>query len=57
MVRFDENTKIVAVEGSHAVGKTKFAQELADELEMLYMPRTDMDFYYKSPYGVDLRCK
>ena len=30
--RFNENTKIVVVEGAHAVGKTAFAQELAGML-------------------------
>lgn len=54
--RFDENTKLLVVEGAHAVGKTKFAKELAEELEMLYMPTVTMDMLYKSPYGhADLR--
>ncbi len=55
-LRFDENTKLVVVEGAHAVGKSKFAQELAEDLGMKYMPRITMDDKYKSPYGkVDLR--
>jgi len=33
-LRFDENTKIIVVEGAHGVGKSKFAQELAEELDM-----------------------
>lgn len=53
--RLDENSKIIAVEGPIAAGKSKFAQELADELEMLYMPQPTMDYIYKNPYGYDLR--
>lgn len=36
--RFDENSKLIVIEGPIAAGKSKFAKELADELEMLYMP-------------------
>lgn len=55
-LRFDENTKVVVVEGAHAVGKTKFAKELAEELGMKYHPAPNMDMFFKSPYGkVDIR--
>lgn len=36
--RLDENSKIIVVDGPIASGKSKFAKELADELEMLYLP-------------------
>lgn len=36
--RLDENSKVIVVEGPIAAGKSKFAKELADELEMLYLP-------------------
>lgn len=53
--RFDENTKLIVVEGAHAVGKTDFAKELADEFGMHFMPPVTMDGYYKDGYGNDLR--
>uniref|UniRef100_A0A1B0CQN1 NADH dehydrogenase [ubiquinone] 1 alpha subcomplex subunit 10, mitochondrial n=1 Tax=Lutzomyia longipalpis TaxID=7200 RepID=A0A1B0CQN1_LUTLO len=53
--RFDENTKIIAVEGPLAAGKSKFAKELADELEMHYIPEANMDMYYINSYGFDAR--
>lgn len=43
------------VEGPIAAGKSKFAQELANELEMLYMPEANMDLIYINPYGYDMR--
>lgn len=54
-LRFDENTKLIMVDGAHAVGKSQFAQELAEELEMLYMPKITMDNYYINQYGEDAR--
>ncbi len=55
-LRFDENTKVVVVEGAHAVGRNNFAKELAEELGMKHFPRVTMDMLYKSPYGeIDLR--
>jgi len=53
--RFDENSKLIVVDGAHAIGKSKFAQELAEELDMVYYayPRAE-DFLINS-YGVDLR--
>ncbi|KAL7730376.1 hypothetical protein ACLKA6_016610 [Drosophila palustris] len=53
--RFDENSKVICVEGPIAAGKTKFAQELAAELDMLYYPAVDLDLYYINPYGYDMR--
>jgi len=53
--RFNENTKIVVVEGAHAVGKTAFAQELAEQLDMKYFPHVTMDEIYVNYYGDDLR--
>lgn len=54
-LRFDENSKLVVVEGAHAVGKTKFAKELAEELEMLYMPNPAVTSMAVNAYGDDLR--
>lgn len=53
--RFDENSKIIVVDGPIAVGKTAFAKSLAEELDMLYMPEANMDMYYINDYGYDLR--
>uniref|UniRef100_A0A646QDH4 NADH dehydrogenase [ubiquinone] 1 alpha subcomplex subunit 10, mitochondrial n=1 Tax=Hemiscolopendra marginata TaxID=943146 RepID=A0A646QDH4_9MYRI len=53
--RFDENTKLLVVEGSIASGKSAVAKQLADELDMLYMPEVTMDMKYINEYGYDLR--
>ncbi|EDV94406.1 NADH dehydrogenase [ubiquinone] 1 alpha subcomplex subunit 10, mitochondrial [Drosophila grimshawi] len=53
--RFDENSKVICVEGPIAAGKTKFAQELAAELDMQYYPAVDLDLIYINPYGYDMR--
>ena len=37
------------------LGKTKFCQELADELDMLFVPGASMEEFYINPYGYDLR--
>lgn len=42
--RFDENSKIIVVDGPIASGKSKFAKELAGELEMLYLPEVGQIF-------------
>ncbi|XP_058118619.1 NADH dehydrogenase [ubiquinone] 1 alpha subcomplex subunit 10, mitochondrial [Anopheles ziemanni] len=53
--RFDENTKVVVVDGPIAAGKSAFAKELATELEMKYFPEVTMDNYYINSYGYDMR--
>lgn len=53
--RLHENSKIVCVEGPIAAGKSKFAKELAEELEMLYVPEANMDLIYINSYGYDMR--
>lgn len=53
--RFDENTKIIVVEGPIAAGKTAFAKSLAEDLDMLHMPEITMDDLYINSYGYDLR--
>lgn len=47
--------QIICVEGPVAAGKTKFAKELAEKLDMYHMPQTSMDDLYINPYGYDLR--
>ncbi|GAB6023800.1 NADH dehydrogenase (Ubiquinone) 1 alpha subcomplex [Chamberlinius hualienensis] len=53
--RFDENTKLLVVEGNIAAGKTTFAKELAEQLDMLYLPEVTADMEYINAYGHDLR--
>nr|XP_022902898.1 NADH dehydrogenase [ubiquinone] 1 alpha subcomplex subunit 10, mitochondrial [Onthophagus taurus] len=53
--RFTENTKVIVVEGPLAAGKSKFAKELADELEMKYYPEANLDMWYINDYGFDTR--
>lgn len=53
--RFDENTKLIIVEGNIAAGKSKFAKELADDLGMLYVPEACGDLIYINEYGFDTR--
>ncbi|KAK9711472.1 Deoxynucleoside kinase [Popillia japonica] len=53
--RLDENSKLIVVEGPVAAGKSKFAQELADELEMLYFPEANLDMIFTNEYGYDLK--
>ncbi|XP_047101221.1 NADH dehydrogenase [ubiquinone] 1 alpha subcomplex subunit 10, mitochondrial [Schistocerca piceifrons] len=53
--RFDDNSKIVVVEGPPAAGKTAFASALATDLDMLHLPEVTMDMHYINPYGYDMR--
>ncbi|XP_037796182.1 NADH dehydrogenase [ubiquinone] 1 alpha subcomplex subunit 10, mitochondrial-like [Penaeus monodon] len=53
--RFDENSKIIVVDGPIAAGKTKFAKEVAEELDMLFVPGANMDMVYINSYGYDMR--
>lgn len=54
-LRFDQNSKVVVVEGPVAVGKTEFAAQLAKELDMKHYPEPNMDYHYIRPTGVNLR--
>lgn len=53
--RFDENSKIIVVEGPVAAGKTKFAKELAEDLGMLYLPEANQDMLLTNDYGYNLK--
>ncbi|KAE8750317.1 hypothetical protein FOCC_FOCC002877 [Frankliniella occidentalis] len=53
--RFNENTKVLVVDGPIAAGKSTFAKQLAEELDMLYFPEADLDMEYINAYGYDLR--
>lgn len=53
--RFDENSKVIVVEGPVASGKTQFAAALAAELNMKHFPEANMDIHYIRPNGCNLR--
>lgn len=53
--RWDENTKVIVVEGNIASGKTTFAKKLADELGMKYVPEPSFEDMYIDRYGYDYR--
>lgn len=47
--------QIIVVDGPVAAGKTKFAKQLATELEMIYLPEANLDMVYINSYGYNLR--
>lgn len=53
--RFDENSKLIVVEGPPAAGKGALAKELAEELGMAYFPAPTQAEEYINHYGYDLR--
>jgi NADH dehydrogenase (ubiquinone) 1 alpha subcomplex subunit 10 len=53
--RFNDNTKVIVVEGPPGLEKSKFAKEFAEEFGMLYVPGASMDDWYINSYGYDLR--
>jgi len=54
--RFDENTKIIVIDGPPTGNKEAFGRYLADQLDMKYQPDADLDMFNLDEYGVDLRC-
>lgn len=53
--RLDDNSKVIVIEGPPTAGKAKLAQQLADELDMVYLPPPTFDELYINEYGYDLR--
>lgn len=53
--RFTANSKMIVVEGPPALGKTEFAKNLAEELDMKFVPGFTMEDYYINDYGYDMR--
>uniref|UniRef100_A0A6A7FQ76 NADH dehydrogenase [ubiquinone] 1 alpha subcomplex subunit 10, mitochondrial n=2 Tax=Hirondellea gigas TaxID=1518452 RepID=A0A6A7FQ76_9CRUS len=53
--RFDENSKILVVDGPPSGNKAKLAMGIAEELDMMYMPGANLDERYINKYGYDLR--
>ncbi|XP_017758984.1 PREDICTED: NADH dehydrogenase [ubiquinone] 1 alpha subcomplex subunit 10, mitochondrial isoform X2 [Eufriesea mexicana] len=54
-LRYDDNSKLIIVEGPPAVGKTKLCEEIAKEYGLLYMPPPTHDEIFINPYGFDVR--
>lgn len=55
LARFDENSKLIIVEGPVNSGKNEVAKKIAEEFELKYMPSPTMDDLYINAYGYDLR--
>jgi len=53
--RFNDNSKLLVIDGPPALGKTEAAKAIAEELDMLFVPGYTMDNYYINGYGFDLR--
>ncbi|RWS28018.1 NADH dehydrogenase [ubiquinone] 1 alpha subcomplex subunit 10-like protein [Leptotrombidium deliense] len=53
--RWDENSKVIAVDGPIGVGKEKFAKQLAEMCGMKYVPEPDMNAICYDDYGFDMR--
>lgn len=53
--RWDENSKIIIVDGLPGVGKSRFATELADKLGMRHMQEVSSDQIYINRSGFDYR--
>ncbi|GFT31619.1 NADH dehydrogenase 1 alpha subcomplex subunit 10, mitochondrial [Nephila pilipes] len=53
--RFDENTKVIVVDGNIASGKGAFAKELAEAFDMHFVPEPTLEKIYLTAYGYDLR--
>lgn len=53
--RMNDNSKVVVVEGPIAAGKSKLAEKLAEEFDMIYLPPPTFDEFYINEYGYDIR--
>ncbi|KAG8180212.1 hypothetical protein JTE90_016489 [Oedothorax gibbosus] len=52
---FDENTKIIVVDGQIGAGKSEFTKALAEAFDMKYIPEPTVDVFYTTENGYDLR--
>uniref|UniRef100_A0A131YSV2 NADH dehydrogenase [ubiquinone] 1 alpha subcomplex subunit 10, mitochondrial n=1 Tax=Rhipicephalus appendiculatus TaxID=34631 RepID=A0A131YSV2_RHIAP len=53
--RFDENTRLIVVEGNIASGKSALAKTIAEEFELKHVPEVCLDNFYVDDYGFDCR--
>lgn len=54
-LRYDDNTKLIVVDGPPAVGKTKLCEQIAKDFGFLYMPAPTHDEIFINYYGFDIR--
>lgn len=53
--KFNENSKLIQIEGNIACGKEDLGRRLADKLDMKYMEEIDLESYYMNEHGYDYR--
>jgi len=53
--KFNENTKVIVVEGLEASGKTTLAKQIAEDFDMLYHPEPSPDQLFTNEYGFNYR--
>lgn len=53
--RFDENTKLIVVDGNIGAGKSTLSEALAKELDFHFVQEATMDDLYINSYGKDFR--
>ena len=53
--RFDDNSKVIVIDGNLAVGKSEFGEKLAKEFDMKFFPDCKDDEIYTSQSGFDIR--
>ncbi|XP_037510492.1 NADH dehydrogenase [ubiquinone] 1 alpha subcomplex subunit 10, mitochondrial [Rhipicephalus sanguineus] len=53
--RFDENTRLIVVEGNIGSGKSALAKTIAEEFELKHVPEVCLDNFYVDDYGFDYR--
>ncbi|KAJ8024919.1 NADH dehydrogenase [ubiquinone] 1 alpha subcomplex subunit 10, mitochondrial [Holothuria leucospilota] len=56
MHKFDENSKIIVLDGNLAVGKTTMAADLADKLGMKYFPECHVHYMDEKVMGSGQKC-
>merc|ERR1719295_2350975 len=49
--KMDSNSRIILLDGAHAIGKTELAKQLAEEFDMKYMPYPRISDMYINYYG------
>lgn len=51
--KFNDNSRVIQIEGNIGAGKHEFAHKLANELDMFVMPDINVDDYYINEHGFD----
>jgi len=52
--RWEENSKVILIDGAHAIGKTDFAKQIADEFDMKLFAFPKVSDVFINYYGQDL---